>query len=132
MDTVRILPAGPGPVRVFVADPRSVLVDRVAVLADEYEDLKLAGAEASGMSAVGSVSRAKPAVVLIAEQFPDADGLDVCRDIHRAVPRAALIFISTTRTDIGLLRAVEAGACGVASPLAPDEELVTAILRAAD
>jgi len=122
----------PGPVRIYVADRRAVLVDRIAVLADQYEDLKLVGAQTSASAAVASVTAAKPSVVLVGEHFPDADGLVVCEQIHRTVSAAAVILISEKRTDEALLRALEAGACGVIVPLVPDEELVTAILRAAD
>ncbi len=118
--------------RVYVADPRAQLIDRLAVLAEQNEDLKLVGAQTSGSAAVASVTLARPNVVLVADHFPDADGLDVCDHISRAVPKAAVIVVSDKCTDAVLLRAVEAGACGLVCPVAPDEELVTAILRAAD
>jgi len=129
---LRIEPAGLGPVRVYVADPRAQLIDRLAVLAESNEDLKLVGAQTSGFAAVTSVALAKPNVVLVGDYFPDADGLDVCDHIHRSSPKAAVIVVSDKRTDEALLRAVEAGACGVIAPVAPDEDLVAAILRAAD
>lgn len=109
-----------------------MLVDRLAVLADQFEDLRLAGAQTSGSSAVASVALTRPSVVLVGAHFPDADGFDICGQVRRAVPRAAVILVSETRTKRALISAVEAGACGVVSPLAPDEELVTAILGAAD
>ena len=120
------------PVRIYVADRRAQVIDRLAVLADEYEDLKLVGAQTSGSAAIVSVPLARPAVVLVGDRFPDADGLEVCDQIHRALAATAVILISETRSDTMLLRAVEAGACGVIHPLAPDEEIVMAILRAAD
>ena len=132
MPDLRIEPAGPGPVRVYVADPRAQLIDRLAVLAENNEDLKLVGAQTSGFAAVTSVTLAKPNVVLVGDYFPDADGLDVCDHIHRSLPGAAVIVVSDKRTDGALLRAVQSGACGVIAPVAPDEELVMAILRAAD
>jgi DNA-binding NarL/FixJ family response regulator len=122
----------PGPVRVYVAARHAVLIDRVAVLADQYEDLRLVGAQTSGSAAMASIMDARPGVVLVGDLFPDADGFDVCDGIRRALPCAALIFVSDARTDDALLRAVEAGACGVIAPLAADDELMMAILRAAE
>jgi len=119
-------------VRVYVADPRAQLIDRLVVLAENNEDLKLVGAQTSGVAAVASVTLARPNVVLVSDYFPDADGLGVCDHIHRSMPGAAVIVVSYKRTDGALLRAVESGACGVIAPVAPDEDLVTAILRAAD
>jgi len=120
------------PVRVYVADGRCQLIDRVAVLADEFEDLTLVGAQTSGSAAVASITRSMPSVVLVGDRFPDADGLDVCDHMHRALSGAALIFVSDSQTDDALLKALEAGACGVIASLASDDELMMAILRAAD
>ena len=123
---------GPGPLRVYVAHPNAVLIDRVAVLADEYADLKLVGAQTSGSAAVASIALAKPGVVIVGDRFPDVCGLDVCHHVHGVLPTAALILVSDTRTDDAVLRAMEAGVCGVIAPLASDDELMMAILRAGD
>jgi DNA-binding NarL/FixJ family response regulator len=122
----------PGPVRIYVADRRAMLIDRLVVLADQYEDLKLVGAQTSGSAAVASIKAARPAVALVGDRFPDLDGFEVCDHVHRAIPGVALILVAETQSDAALLRAVEAGACGVIRPLAPDEEIVAAILRAAE
>jgi DNA-binding NarL/FixJ family response regulator len=132
MPDLRVEQFGPGPVRIYAADPRAQLIDRLAVLAETNEDLRLVGAQTSGSAAVSSVTLAKPNVVLVGDHFPDADGLDVCDHISRALPAAAVIVVTDKRTDSAMLRALEAGACGLVAPVAPDEELVAAILRAAD
>ena len=122
----------PGSVRILVAESNQLLVDRLSVLSKEYSDLSLVGAAPTGFAAVAAAHRMNPDVVLIDEQLPDTDGLHVCEHIHRQVPRAAIILISDSPTDQSMLAAVEAGACGLISPLASDEDVIVTILGAAD
>ncbi len=122
----------PGSVRIFVAESNQLLVDRLSVLTQEYSDLSLVGKAPTGFAAVAAAQRMNPDVVLIEEQLPDTDGLHVCEHIYRQLPRAAIILISDSRTDQSMLAALEAGACGLISPLASDEDVIVTILRAAD
>jgi two-component system, NarL family, response regulator DevR len=73
-----------------------------------------------------------PHVVLVAERLSDADGLHVCDRIHRQFPDIALVFVSEVQTDAVKLLAVEAGACGLISKMSPDQDLMFALLRAAE
>ena len=119
-------------VRIVVAEARPVLLDRVKVLSEQYSDLLLVGAASTGQSAVTAAGRNDPDVVLIELQLPDADGLSVCEEISRRQPEAAIILISDAQTDQAMLAAVEAGARGLISPLASDDDVVVTILRAAE
>lgn len=123
--------AGPS-IRVFVAEARPALAERLNVLSEEYSDLLLVGATSTGESAVVAAIRANPDVVLIEESLPDQDSIGVCEVIHSHVPRAAIILIAERQTDQVLLAAVEAGVNGLISPLASDDDVVVSILRAAD
>lgn len=122
----------PGEVSVFVAEPCSLIVDRLDALSCEYADLSIVGHETMGRAVASSVSRSKPTVVLVADRFPDTNGIDVCSRVHRIVPDAAVILVTSRQDDAALLRAVEVGVCGVLWPLAPDDDLVSTVLRAAD
>ena len=115
-----------------MAEAKPLIVDRLHVLSEDYSDLDLVGAAPTGYSAVPAASLADPDVVLIEEQLPDADGVFVCEHIHSQLPNAAIILISYSQPDQAMLGAVEAGVCGLISPLASDDELVVTILRAAD
>ena len=119
-------------VRIFVAEARRVLVDRVRILSEQYSDLLLVGATSTGHSAVAAALRTNPDVVLVEQELPDADGLAVCEGICRRQPRVAIVLISEMQTDRAMLAAVEAGARGLISPMASDDDVVVTILRAAD
>lgn len=119
-------------VRIIVAEARPVLLDRVKVLSEQYSDLLLVGTATTGHSAMTTAGRTDPDVVLIQQQLPDADGLSVCEEISRRQPETAIILISDAQADRAMLAAVEAGARGLLSPLASDDDVVVAILRAAE
>jgi two-component system, NarL family, response regulator DevR len=119
-------------VRVLVVEDRPFLVDRVAALSGEYSDIEVVGGATAGSAAMARAAGLGPHVVLVAERLSDADGLHVCDRIHRQFPDMALIFVSESQTDAVKLLAVEAGACGIISRMSPDQDLVFALLRAAE
>lgn len=119
-------------VRVFVAEAKPILADRLNVLSDEYSDLLLVGAASSGESAVVAAILANPDVLLVGQPLPDRDSIGICEVVHSHLPRAAIILIAERQSDQAMLAAVEAGVSGLISPLTSDDDLVVSILRAAD
>ncbi len=109
-----------------------MIAERVRILSHTYTDFVLVAEVEVGRAALTDVVRLSPDVVLVGEHLPDAGGLQVCSRLHRMFAELALIFVAERITDSLRLLAVEAGACGVLSPVDPDEELVLGILRAAD
>ncbi len=109
-----------------------MVAERVRILSHTYTDFVLIAEVAEGRAALNDVVRLTPDVLLVGEHLPDAGALQVCSRLHRMFAELALIFVAEGITDALRLLAVEAGACGVLSPLDPDEELVLGILRAAN
>jgi two-component system nitrate/nitrite response regulator NarL len=116
----------------MVVEDRPMLVARLIALSTEYSDLGVLGVATSGRVALVMAAKVKPHVVLIQDPLPDADALQVCDVIHRRFPEVALIVVSERDGDGIRLLAVESGACGFVSPLSNDDDLVLAILRAAE
>lgn len=119
-------------IRILVAEGDTLLKDRLTALSADYSDLELVGVAHTAKVAMAMASELRPDVMLVAAGLPDGDGLRVCDHLNREVPCAASIFVSESQTDALLLSVVEAGACGVVSRMAPDDELILAILRAAE
>jgi two-component system nitrate/nitrite response regulator NarL len=116
----------------MVVGAQPLLAERLRILSRTYPDFEVVGEVVAGSLALTMAARLDPHVVFIDEHLPDADSLNVCDRIHRVFGEAALILVSETMTDSIRLLAVEAGACGLIHPLAPDEDLVLTILRAAE
>ena len=122
----------PETVRIMLAEDQPLLTDRLNSLGQEFPDLEVVGTATTSMAALEMAAELSPDAVLVREKLSDADGLSVCELIHRKLPDAAIIVVSDVRTDVAMLDVVEAGACGLISRLATDEDLVLAILRAAE
>lgn len=120
------------PSRIAVVGVKTPVGERLRALSSVYPDFQVVADLRAGGGAVRELARVEPDIVLIEDRLPDADALSVCDRIHRHFRDAALILISEGVTESMTLLAVEAGACGMISPLAPDEDLVLAVLRAAE
>ncbi|HUR72875.1 MAG TPA: response regulator transcription factor [Sporichthya sp.] len=96
------------------ADPRVLVVeDDEAIGADLVAALAAAGYRVSwSRDAAGALTRASTGIdlVLLDLGLPDADGLDLCRDLRERDP-GVLIVVLTARTDESdAVRALDAGA----------------------
>ena len=120
-----------GPWRILVVGAPELVAERLRILSETYPDIVLVGDVTEGAMALSVAARVKPHVVMVGEGPRDADGFKVCDRIHRLSPAAAVVFVSHTITDAMTLLAVEAGSCGIVSPVASDDELMLVVLRAA-
>jgi len=119
-------------VRVMVVEARPLVVDRLIALTAEYPDFQVAREVTSGVAALEMASWFRPHVVVVDEHLPDANGLQVCEHLHQGLEDAALILVAELHTDAVRLLAVEAGACGLISRTTSDDDLILALLRAAE
>lgn len=115
-----------------MAEGRPLLSDRLRALATEYSDFEVLGVAGTAQVGMAMASELRPDVMLIEAGLPDDDGLRLCHHLDREVPCTAAIFVSDVQTDALLLSVVQAGAVGLIARAAPDDELVLAILRAAE
>ena len=119
-------------IRILVVEGEPVLAARLESLRHEYPDLGLVEWATTGAAAVAVAVELQPDIAFIDRYLPDADGIDICDRLSPTIPDAALIILSTEGSDQLRLRAVESGACGLIAKAAPDQDVVEAILRAAD
>jgi DNA-binding NarL/FixJ family response regulator len=116
----------------MVVEDRPFLADRILALGEDYPDIEIVARAPTGRAAIVIASFREPQVVLIEDRLSDANAFQVCDFIRREFPEVAVILVSEIQTDAMSLLAVEAGACGLISRLAPDQDLILALLRAAD
>jgi DNA-binding NarL/FixJ family response regulator len=93
--------------------------DVVATAADGAQALRVAGA-------------ARPDVVVLDLQLPDASGVDVTRGLRAACPAARVLVLSASGEQQDVLDAVKAGAVGYLLKSAALPEFLDAVRRTAD
>jgi DNA-binding NarL/FixJ family response regulator len=119
------------PIRVMVVDDHPMWRDAVA------RDLTEAGYDvvatvADGAQALRVVAAARPDVVVLDLQLPDASGVDVTRGLRASCPGARVLVLSASGEQQDVLDAVKAGALGYLLKSAALPEFLDAVRRTAE
>ena len=81
----------------------------------------------SGRDALAAAHRDAPDVAVVDMRLPDMDGVDLCEQLRRGLPRVRVIVLSTFVTEDALRRAAHAGASAFVSKDAGLAELRKAL-----
>jgi DNA-binding NarL/FixJ family response regulator len=120
-----------GPIRVMVVDDHPMWRDAVARdLAEAGYDVVATAAD--GAQALRVIGAARPDVVVLDLQLPDASGVDVTRGLRVAYPSARVLVLSASGEQQDVLDAVKAGAVGYLLKSAARPEFIDAVRRTAD
>jgi len=120
-----VMPARP---RVMLADDHPGMVaalDRVLSL-----ECDIVGVVADGGEVAAAAARLQPVVIVVDLNLPNLSGLEACRRVMQADPRAKVILISGVIDETIRAEALAAGASDVVSKLAAGKDLLVAIARA--
>ena len=117
--------------RVMVVDDHPMWRDAVARdLAEAGYDVVATASD--GAQAVRVFGAARPDVVVLDLQLPDASGVDVTRGLRAAYPAARVLVLSASGEQQDVLDAVKAGAAGYLLKSAALPEFLDAVRRTAD
>jgi DNA-binding NtrC family response regulator len=118
------------PLRVVVIDDeRPILMTVEALLKRHGHEVALASTAAAGMK---EVARFKPWIVLLDLGLPDANGLDVLRELREKNPLIQIIILTAQDSLSNAIESIKLGAFHfISKPYAP-EELLSLMARAAE
>jgi DNA-binding NarL/FixJ family response regulator len=119
------------PVRVLVADDHEVVRTGLATLFAGSE-IKIVAEAGNGAEAVKMAIKHKPEVVLLDIRMPDGDGLEALDKIHRELPSARVVMLSTYDNPTYVARAVALGASDYVLKGASRQQLIATITAAAE
>ncbi len=114
-------------IRIMLADDHEVVRQGLRRILETRSDYEICGEAADGRSAVELAIKLNPDIVILEMLLPELNGLEVTRQIRRALPDTeALIF--TTREAMDLIREVlAAGARGYVLKSEPGRRIIEAI-----
>ena len=121
---------GEHPIRVVIADDHRSFGEALQIALDKEQDLTVIEIVTDGQEAVRAATRERPDVVLMDVQMPGIDGIEATRRIRDEGVDSAIIILTGNENDVGLAKAVQAGAKGVLLKTEPVGELAEAIRRA--
>lgn len=103
----------PLPLKILVADDHRLFRQGLISLMKTRRDLVEVIGEADGCREAIRMTRAlKPDVVLLDIYMPDGDGLQVARMIREAMPKIAVVMLTSSEADEHVFEAVRLGAAG--------------------
>lgn len=118
------------PIRILVVDDHPIVRQGLRSLLANYPDLLIVGEAEQLRQAVETAQARQPDVVLLDIRLADTTGIEVARALHREVPNARVIMLTSYDNDEYLVDALQAGAIGYLLKSVSDDRLVSAIRAA--
>jgi DNA-binding NarL/FixJ family response regulator len=114
-------------IRVVLVDDHLAFRQPLAFMLMREPDLTIIGQ-------AGSLAEARPLlpaadIALIDLDLPDGEGIDLIEELRSVNPKALALALTSSRNNLALARAVEAGAAGVIHKSRPVSEIMEAIRR---
>lgn len=119
-------------VRVMIVDDHEIVRRGIAEIIDRADGLEVV-AEAGGQAeALRRAELVRPDVVLVDLQLPDGTGIELMHEMRETVPGALPIVLTSFDDDEAMLAALSQSAHGFLLKDSAPEEIVRAVLAAAD
>jgi two-component system response regulator DesR len=117
-------------IRILLAEDQDMVRGALAALLGLERDMEVVVQVDRGDRVVEAALAAQPDVALLDIEMPGIDGLEAAAALHIALPRCAVLILTTFGRPGYLARAMRAGVSGFLVKDAPAAELATAIRRA--
>jgi len=99
--------------RVVLADDMAVVRQGVRAMLSTVDDVEIVGEAADGEEAVRLARELQPDAVLIDQDIPLGDGVEVTRTLKQEIPHVEVIVMTDRLDAQKALEAAEAGATGI-------------------
>ncbi|HDL85305.1 MAG TPA: response regulator transcription factor [Candidatus Acetothermia bacterium] len=119
-------------VRLAIADDHAIVRASLENLFHGYPQIDVIGTAADGKSAIALAETLKPDVFLLDIVMPGLDGLQAIARIRKVSPPTHVLLISMHDEPEYLQEAISRGASGLVSKAALPEDLIAAIMYAAN
>ena len=117
----------PGKKRVFVIDDQPIVRERVVELINRESDLSICGQADEIRTAMESIARIQPDLVITGLSFKQSHGLGLVKDLRARFPGIAVLVFSIYDELLYGERAIRSGARGFIEKRAATSELVRAV-----
>jgi DNA-binding NarL/FixJ family response regulator len=125
--STRTTPAPKGRKRLLILDDHPMMREGLAQLINNESDLSVCGEAGTGREALDLIGKSKPDLVLADISLPDANGIEVIKDIHAIHADLAVLVISMHEESLYAERVLRAGARGYIMKQEGGKKLMEAI-----
>jgi DNA-binding NarL/FixJ family response regulator len=118
------------PIRIVVVDGHTLTRYGFRELVAQQPDMEIMAECGRAAEAPEVLAKCRPDVVTVDVSLPDADGLQLARELRDHYPELGIVILTSKDQDDVLFRALETGVSAFVPKTAPVEELLTAIRHA--
>jgi DNA-binding NarL/FixJ family response regulator len=119
-------------ITVLIADDQQVVRQGFELFLTDHPRIEVVGHAASGTEALEQVRLLQPDVVLMDIRMPHGDGLTATREVLTEFPKTRVIVVTTFDLDEYVFGALDLGAVGFLLKDTNPDDLVDAVIAAAD
>jgi len=116
-----------GKQRIFIAEDHTIVREGLRALLSSSPDFDVVGEAEDGRTAVRSVGKLMPDLLLIDLSMPKMNGIEAIREIRKGCPEVRIVVLTVHKTKEYILATLEAGADGYVLKDATHAELMLAI-----
>lgn len=98
--------------RILIADDHGLLRRGARTILQSHQDWRVVGEAANGREALEKTLKLKPDVLVVDISMPELDGVEVTRQIRKALPDIKVLVLTMHESDQMVRRALDAGANG--------------------
>ena len=120
------------PIRVLIVDDHSMVRQGLQMYFDDDRDIKVVGEARNGEEALQIAAELAPQVVLMDLLMPVVDGFQAIKAMRKLLPATQIVAMTSVVEEVGVHRAIEAGAIGYVLKDTRPDELRDAVLAAAE
>ncbi|RFO95719.1 DNA-binding response regulator [Rhodoferax lacus] len=114
-------------IRVFLADDHHIFREAQCGLLAAQPDMVVVGQTGDGTQVMEQVAACAPHVVCMDITMPGMNGIDVTRDLKRALPMVKVVALSAYSDQRHVMEMLGAGASGFVTKMEASDELLRAI-----
>lgn len=119
-------------IRILIVDDHSMVRQGLQMYFEGDPAVEIVGEARNGEEALQLAERLNPQVVLMDLLMPVIDGFQATKMLRKILPRAHIVAMTSVVEEIGVHRAIEAGAIGYVLKDTRPDELRDAVLAAAE
>ncbi|HEY1331610.1 MAG TPA: response regulator transcription factor [Actinomycetota bacterium] len=118
--------------RLFLVDDHELIRRGLCALVEDEPGFRVVGEAGSAREALTRIPEAMPDVVVLDVRLPDADGVDLCREIRTRFPDVKVLMLTSFGDQEAILESIVAGASGFVLKSTDHNEVVEAVRRIMD